>query len=417
MKKLTALLLSALILISVFALVPAYAAGYVKDTILKISFTADDIDKSFTALEGRVTFGKELTLDKDSVEFPHISDAESSVESDKILFNSTNLNNYDISSDKVIVSARFTVNEDITSIPAEAEIEDVYYVEDGALKDFENITLPYAMKANVEVIYTPGTEPVTVEATSEAVTQEASSQPVTENVTDASATVETENITEASQTADTEPVTSQTEATVETADVTSDTTYTPTQSYTDPTAESDTVKPTEKSSETLEPTEKSTEPSATDTVPPAVTTITLAKSGAVLYVKGKTTINATVKNGKGTLGFTSDKPKIAKVSSTGVVTALKKGTAKIIVSNNNVKKIFTVTVKNPKLNKKKVKLKKGKTFKLKIIGKIGKAKFKSSKKKIVAVTKKGKLKAKKKGKAVITVKTNGIKLKCKVTVK
>jgi uncharacterized protein YjdB len=48
---------------------------------------------------------------------------------------------------------------------------------------------------------------------------------------------------------------------------------------------------------------------------------------------------------------------------------------------------------------------------------VGKAKFTSSNKKIATVNSKGKITAKKKGTAYITVKTNGIKLKCKITVK
>ncbi|MCH5298852.1 MAG: Ig-like domain-containing protein, partial [Ruminococcus sp.] len=62
-------------------------------------------------------------------------------------------------------------------------------------------------------------------------------------------------------------------------------------------------------------------------------------------------------------------------------------------------------------------LKKGKKFTLKITGGVGKAKFTSSNKKIATVNKNGKITAKKKGKATITVKTNGMKLKCKITVK
>ena len=54
---------------------------------------------------------------------------------------------------------------------------------------------------------------------------------------------------------------------------------------------------------------------------------------------------------------------------------------------------------------------------LKITGKIGKATFKSSNKKVASVNVAGKITAKKKGTCTITVKTNGITLKCKVTVK
>lgn len=88
----------------------------------------------------------------------------------------------------------------------------------------------------------------------------------------------------------------------------------------------------------------------------------------------------------------------------------------------------TPAVKKIKLNKKKLTLKKGKKYQLKITVKPNnkatvklaksKLKWKSSNKKVVTVSKKGKLKAKKKGKATITVKySNKIKATCKVTVK
>lgn len=147
------------------------------------------------------------------------------------------------------------------------------------------------------------------------------------------------------------------------------------------------------------------------------TKITLAKSAGSVYVKGKVNIKTTVKDGKGKTTFKSSNTKIAKVNSKGVVTGVKKGKAKITVANNGVKKVFNVTVKNPKLNKTSVTIKKGKTFKLKITGKVGKATFKSSDKKIATVNSKGKITGKKKGSATINIKTNGITLKCKVKVK
>ncbi len=145
--------------------------------------------------------------------------------------------------------------------------------------------------------------------------------------------------------------------------------------------------------------------------------LTLSKYSASLYAKGTTTIKPVLKNISNTTTYSSSNSKIAKVSSSGKVTAVKKGTANITVKNGNLSQTFKVTVKNPKLNATSLKLKKGKTFKLKITGKIGKATFKSSNKKIASVTTSGKIKAKQKGKATITVKTNGITLKCKVTVK
>lgn len=116
--------------------------------------------------------------------------------------------------------------------------------------------------------------------------------------------------------------------------------------------------------------------------------------------------------------YSSSKKSVATVSKNGVMTAKKKGKAVIKIEDSKYIYKTTLTVKNPKLNKTKKTLKKGKTFKLKITGKVGKAAFKSSNKKVAAVTSSGKVKAKKKGKAIITVTTNGkIKLKCRIKVK
>ena len=147
------------------------------------------------------------------------------------------------------------------------------------------------------------------------------------------------------------------------------------------------------------------------------TDVKLKKSSATVYVKGTAQIKATVKNGKGKTTYKTSNKKVAKVTSSGKVTGIKKGTATITVTNNGVSKKFKVTVKNPKLNKSKLTLKKGKSFKLSIKGKVGNTKFTSSDKKVATVSKKGNIKAKKKGKATITVKTNGMKLKCKITVR
>lgn len=81
-----------------------------------------------------------------------------------------------------------------------------------------------------------------------------------------------------------------------------------------------------------------------------------------------------------------------------------------------------VKVKSITLNKKKVTLKKGKTFTLKATVKPAnaattKVTFRTSNKKVAAVNAKGKIKAKKKGSAIITVKAGSKKAACKVKVK
>lgn len=168
-----------------------------------------------------------------------------------------------------------------------------------------------------------------------------------------------------------------------------------------------------------ETTPTTTKPSTTTPTQPLVkkTTVSLAKTSGSVYVKGKTTVKATVKNGKGKTTYKSNNTKVAKVSSNGVVTGVKKGTAVITVTNNKVSKTFKVTVKNPTLNRTTLNLKAKKNYTLKVQGKIGKVTFKSSNAKVATVNAKGKVVAKKKGNATITVKANGITLKCKVKVK
>lgn len=136
-----------------------------------------------------------------------------------------------------------------------------------------------------------------------------------------------------------------------------------------------------------------------------------------LYIKGTTALKYSFVNTYDHKAeFKSSNPKVVKTSKSGKLTALKKGTATITVSNSEAKTSFKVTVKNPTLNKSRITLKKGRTFTLKVNGKVGAAKFVSKNKKTATVTSKGVVKAKRKGNTVITVKTNGVTLKCKVRV-
>lgn len=81
----------------------------------------------------------------------------------------------------------------------------------------------------------------------------------------------------------------------------------------------------------------------------------------------------------------------------------------------------TKTTKKIKLNRTKLTLKKGKTFRLKVtltpINSRDKIIYKTSNKKIVTVSKTGKIKAKRKGKVNITVISGKKKIVCKITVK
>lgn len=129
---------------------------------------------------------------------------------------------------------------------------------------------------------------------------------------------------------------------------------------------------------------------------------------------------------KQTVTWSSSDKKIVSVTSGGEVKALKGGKADITVKSGNQK--YVVTVKVPKTATQSVsgvpaskKLKKGRSFKIKakVFPKYSdyKVTYSSSNKKVATVSAKGKVTAKKKGKAVITVKSGNIKVKCKVTVK
>ncbi len=147
------------------------------------------------------------------------------------------------------------------------------------------------------------------------------------------------------------------------------------------------------------------------------TVIKMKLSNKTTYVGFIEDIYGTVVNGFGKTTYKSSDTKIATVNKYGEITAKKKGKVKITVTNNKVSKTFTLTVKNPVLNATKKTLKKGAKFTLKVKkGQKGSLSFKSSAPKVASVSKKGVVTAKKKGTAVITVKTNGIKLKCKVKV-
>lgn len=160
------------------------------------------------------------------------------------------------------------------------------------------------------------------------------------------------------------------------------------------------------------------EPASTAPVTEAVKTSVSVPKSVKLYTAQSKKAKIKVTNPVGATTFSSSKKSVVKVNSKGKLTAVKKGTAVITVKNNNVSKSFKVTVKNPKLKKKTVRLTVGQTFKIKIKGKYGTQSYKSSDKAIAKVNKKGKVFAKKRGKAVITVKTNkNVKLKLKVYVK
>ncbi len=147
----------------------------------------------------------------------------------------------------------------------------------------------------------------------------------------------------------------------------------------------------------------------------AATKVKINKTKMTLYVgaSSQLKITGTSKN----VTWSTDKVKVAKVSKSGKVTALKAGTATVKAKVGKAVKKCKVTVKNPYLKTTKVSVYAGKTKTLKLVGADIKA-VSSSDKSIVTIAKSGKLTAKKAGSATVTVKdSNGTKHKCKVTVK
>ena len=163
------------------------------------------------------------------------------------------------------------------------------------------------------------------------------------------------------------------------------------------------------------------------------TSITLNVSSLPLQ-KGKSTtaVKATLYDGDSIAKWESSNTKVAKVSRKGKITAKKVGTATITVTTKNgatasVKinvqkgKVKTKTLSVTNVTAKKLTLKKGKTFTLKMavtpLTSQDKVKFTSSNKKIITINGKGKIKAIKTGSAKITVKSGAKVMKIKVTVK
>ena len=117
----------------------------------------------------------------------------------------------------------------------------------------------------------------------------------------------------------------------------------------------------------------------------------------------------------------SSNKKIATVNKNGKVTAKKPGKVLITANVNGIKHSCVVKVKKPtiKISKKAITIKVGGSIKLKVKvnGKSNKVKWKSSNKSVVKINKKGKIEAVRAGTATITAIANGVKAKCKVTVK
>lgn len=156
--------------------------------------------------------------------------------------------------------------------------------------------------------------------------------------------------------------------------------------------------------------------------------ISLSKKSVSLGVKEKYTLKASKKpvDSAQAVKWSSSKTSVAAVSSKGVVTAKKKGTAYITVRSGSYSARCKVVVKSApkkiKLNKKRKTLPVKKSFQMKCTlskgSASGKIKYSSSDPKVASVSSSGKITAKKKGNAVITAVTyNGKRAAIKVKVK
>ena len=415
MKKFISIVLTAMIVLSLFVAVPAYATipiEYAKGTVLEVKVTMDSVDEDISAIQGTLSYVPQLQYVEDSFSAPHFPDMCKNIISDEsyytFRFNTTNVDNfYNIKSDHIVCSMKFTAVDDVPAEPFIATINDIYRVEDVTFVDIDK-----TCAVSISVLYDPiqptTEEPTTAEPTTEAPT---TAEPTTaEPTTDAPTTAEqttAEPTTDAPTTA--EPTTAEpTTAAPTTAEPTTaePTTAAPT------TAEPTTAEPTTVAPTTAEPTTK-----------PAVKTpsLTFTKKSA----QAGATFTLSVKN-KGTnkVTFSTSNAKIARVNSNGVITTLQRGavTIKVKVGTKTLSCKVTVTnspvIKDGKkyLSSKYYTVKKGKTISFKIYRKASAINnvYKTSNKKIAKITSKANatklvIKGLKKGKATLTVKVNGVK--------
>ncbi|MBQ2800361.1 MAG: Ig-like domain-containing protein [Lachnospiraceae bacterium] len=147
-----------------------------------------------------------------------------------------------------------------------------------------------------------------------------------------------------------------------------------------------------------------------DVVPNVATAITaeaasikLSKTKSTMYVGNTLQLKlkgATAKKVK----WTSSNKSVAKVSSSGKVSALKKGTVTIKAKYKNVTYKCKVTVKSAKISQKKLTLRVGQGYDLEVINTVGKITWKSSNTKVAKVNSNGYLSPKAAGNTKITAK-------------
>lgn len=141
---------------------------------------------------------------------------------------------------------------------------------------------------------------------------------------------------------------------------------------------------------------------------------TLKTTSLTLQRGDKATLK--LNGGSGTVKWKSADTKIATVSKKGVVTAKKLGKTTVTATVNGYTLKCKVAIYAHSLNKTKLKLEAGNSYRLVMSGGSGTTKFSSSNSKVAYVNKSGVVTGKSKGTATITAQKNGVKMTCKVTV-
>lgn len=148
--------------------------------------------------------------------------------------------------------------------------------------------------------------------------------------------------------------------------------------------------------------------------------VKLNKTNATVYIKNSVQLKASVYPKGSKITWSSSDKKIATVSKSGKVSALKKGkvniTAKYTFKGKTYKAVCKVTVKNPELSETSYTIYNNYYFTLKVKGGSGKIKWSSSNPKVAYVNSNGKVSGVKAGTCKIIATRNGIKMTCTVTV-
>lgn len=147
----------------------------------------------------------------------------------------------------------------------------------------------------------------------------------------------------------------------------------------------------------------------------AAESVVISAKKATLYI-GET-LKLSLNGAEGDISWASSKPKVAKVSSKGKVTALSIGTTTITAICSGASYSCKITVEGASLNQDEVTLLVGESFKLKVTGGVP-VSYETSSKKVAKVSEEGKIVAKGTGNANITaVLESGEELECKLTVR